>query len=380
MAETKVFEFTKKDTQLCKGFAILIMMFHHMYMSTDRFEGFKISFAPFTQEHVVRVSSFFKICVGIFVFISSYGLVLSYKNNKKKRNSVTEFILTRYIKLIVFFWFVYILSVIITAFTNEHNIFNFYWKEGNTAALWHMLIDFLGLADLFGTPVFCGTWWYMSLAVSIIFLIPFLSEIYDRFGIGILLFLIIPIAFRFEKYHIYIYRYALCIILGIAFANTNLIGKIKRNISDGVIKRRVLILFVFCMIFMLSFLCRTNSVLEEEYLAIWEGTSAASVIVLVSVFIARIPIINSLLLLFGKYSTAIFLSHTFIRVYYLYDFVYSRGHFLINYLVLVVLSLVVAIVLELLAKVLRIESIKQSICDRIHIFCKKDSEMLINED
>ncbi|MCM1232538.1 MAG: hypothetical protein NC489_20635 [Ruminococcus flavefaciens] len=78
MNEDKIF--SKNDSLICKGVAILLMLFHHMYTSVDRFEDYVINFKPFSQDFIVNIANYDKICVGIYVFISAYGLTLAYEN------------------------------------------------------------------------------------------------------------------------------------------------------------------------------------------------------------------------------------------------------------------------------------------------------------
>ena len=61
-----------------KGIAIVIMLFHHMYLSQDRFEGLNVVFTPFSADRIMYLCRTFKICVPIYAFISGYGLYLSY--------------------------------------------------------------------------------------------------------------------------------------------------------------------------------------------------------------------------------------------------------------------------------------------------------------
>ena len=55
--------FSQKDTAKCKGFAILIMLFHHLYADTGRFSDLSIDFWPLSQNTAVQIANFMKICV-----------------------------------------------------------------------------------------------------------------------------------------------------------------------------------------------------------------------------------------------------------------------------------------------------------------------------
>ena len=70
-------QFSKKDTALVKGIAILMMLFHHCFESTGRYAGYEMNFFPLTESQTVTIASFFKICVALFVFLSGYGIAKS---------------------------------------------------------------------------------------------------------------------------------------------------------------------------------------------------------------------------------------------------------------------------------------------------------------
>ena len=86
LEKEKTVRFDKYASQAMKGIAIVMMLFHHQYLSRKRFEGFTVSFAPFADDTMIYMCSVFKICVPIYAFISGYGLYLSYR---KKRSAHT---------------------------------------------------------------------------------------------------------------------------------------------------------------------------------------------------------------------------------------------------------------------------------------------------
>ena len=70
-------QFSKKDTNIVKGVAIIAMLFHHCYVTGVKFKAHGVSFAPFSRDTVVTLALWSKVCVGIFVFLSAYGIALS---------------------------------------------------------------------------------------------------------------------------------------------------------------------------------------------------------------------------------------------------------------------------------------------------------------
>ncbi len=111
-------QFLVQDTNIVKGVAIIILMFHHCFLSASRFEGYDISFFPLTQEMVVSAARAGKCCVGIFTFLSAYGLTRTYQKAERTWRGDSEvklaekFVLRRYINLISSFFAVYVVAFI----------------------------------------------------------------------------------------------------------------------------------------------------------------------------------------------------------------------------------------------------------------------------
>lgn len=66
--------------------------------------------------------------------------------------------------------------------------------------------------------------------------------------------------------------------------------------------------------------------------------------------IIRIPVIKNILEFLGRHSFTLFLTHSFIRYTYLNEFIYSFKNFMLIYVVLFSLSLLLAIVIDLIKK------------------------------
>lgn len=73
------FLFSKTDTSKVKGIAIIMMIFHHCFLSAARYKGQIVLFMPFSEEFINDFALSMKICVAIFTFLSAYDMTLSYK-------------------------------------------------------------------------------------------------------------------------------------------------------------------------------------------------------------------------------------------------------------------------------------------------------------
>ena len=74
--------FDVKTSTALKAIAVLMMLFHHCFLSQNLYQNYLVIFTPFTENTVVTVSNMFKICVSIFAFISGYGLYLNYSKTE----------------------------------------------------------------------------------------------------------------------------------------------------------------------------------------------------------------------------------------------------------------------------------------------------------
>ena len=172
---------TKNDSFAIKGLAIILMLFHHLYCTADRFNGFEIDFTPFSQTFVVNVAFLFKVCVSLFAFITGYGLLKSIAGQNFNRKDIVKWNTTRLIKTLSGFWFIYIIFLIVTMIINKLP-YTTYFEKTPYAGIFYLINDFLGLANLFNTPTLNGTWWYMSAAIVFILIIPLVYALSKKAG------------------------------------------------------------------------------------------------------------------------------------------------------------------------------------------------------
>ena len=355
-------KFTLNDTLICKGIAILMMIFHHMYLAPERYEGATLDFSPFAESDVNTFANFFKICVGIYVFLSAYGLTCSYK---KWNGGDSRFVAYRYFRMMMEFFFIYVLSIITSLFVNSSwNIENVYGKGGMFAAAWKMLIDALGIAELFGTPTFNATWWYMSLAIVIIILIPLLNKLYDKCGAILILAAsaLIPAACGINV--VPLTRWLLCIALGIVFARTDALCTIKTGYRKLPVFAKITAFIGSCAVLFIFYKLR-QGVLKGDFVEIWDSVIPVMVIIFAFLFIDNIPGISHTFKFLGTYSTIIFLTHTLIRGYWFKNLALLTENPWLNYVIFVFISLAVAIIIKLIIKLCRYNKLEELILRKI---------------
>ena len=362
-------EFSKEDSLKCKGFAILIMLFHHMYLRQEQYEGYAISFSPLSEGMVNQIADFLKICVGIYVFVSAFGLTKSYK---KGADRLSTFLLRRTFKMMFIFYVVYVLAVLVSfVVAKDWNVCTVYGSNDKLTALWYMLIDFLGLAELFGTPTLNETWWYMGFAIVLVFLIPVLNQIYDKINAVWMLVMavLLPKALGLSAAS-HVVRYLPLIILGIVCARTGFLGKCKEYMNRQGRMKKVICLLGLLVLYLVLFYLR-EGISKDLFIAFWDSVIPFLTVGLLFLYVNCFRICSVILKFFGTYSTLIFLTHTFIRIYWYQDFTYGHTSAWLNYAILVASSLFTAVVLDLLMRVMRVRKMENFLDKKLTAFMEK---------
>ena len=357
-------KFTKEHTMQMKGIAIIILLFHHCFLNTQRWATvpyeklattkgwgyYPISFAPFSSHTIQYLASFSKICVAMFVFMTGYGMWVSYESQKKK-TTMSNYIKKRMVTLMTGFLIIFVVTEILAIPTGR-----FIEVYGHDfCSVVYMIIDALGLAKLLGTPLFCLTWWYMSLAIVLIMIFPFVHSIMEKYQwIVVVASIIVPRACGFGQ-STDLFRYLLAYTLGMYFAQHDLLARIKEKFMEQNVVGKLLSLIVSLIGLAVIIKCRQNAWIGWKYLDFWDGFAAMYMIVISYIYILNGKWIVKGLGFLGKHSMNIFLIHSFYRDVFFHEFTYSFYYAWLDYIVLMAISLVTSIVLEWFKKLIRYE-------------------------
>lgn len=357
-------KFTKEHTMQMKGIAIIILLFHHCFLNAQRWATvpyeklattkgwgyYPISFAPFSSHTIQYLASFSKICVAMFVFMTGYGMWVSYESQKKK-TTMSNYIKKRMVTLMTGFLIIFVVTEILAIPTGR--FIEVYGHDFRSVV--YMIIDALGLAKLLGTPLFCLTWWYMSLAIVLIMIFPFVHSIMEKYQwIVVVASIIVPRACGFGQ-STDLFRYLLAYTLGMYFAQHDLLARIKEKFMEQNMAGKLLSLIVSLIGLAVIIKCRQNAWIGWKYLDFWDGFAAMYVIVISYIYILNGKWIVKGLGFLGKHSMNIFLIHSFYRDVFFHEFTYSFYYAWLDYIVLMAISLVTSIVLEWFKKLIRYE-------------------------
>lgn len=363
-------EFSKKDTSVIKGVAILFLVAYHCFSSVERFNGCDVSFYPFAQNTAVRVFESMNICVGMFAFLSSYGLTktMKFKKNNLDLNSRenVEFVTKRVVSLLGSFFIPYVLCTAATFIFTSHNPYG-----KGVSLICNIFADMFGLAGILNTPLFIGTWWYVSFALVIIFLLPFTAAMYKKFGmLAVIPYAVLPLVFfsgfssRGELTNMT--RWLLTIPLGIIFADSDLFVKLKkRTLCSNKVISKIVKFVILTVILLCMFKLRNTWWGKEKFFYYISSILPVCFVYYLYEFVTDIPVLNSALDFLGRHSSNIFFMHTFIRAIWFPKFTYSFKYAVLIFAFMIVVSLLMSFAVEGIKKLIRWNKFIKLITDRL---------------
>ncbi|MCR5636629.1 MAG: acyltransferase [Clostridiales bacterium] len=343
--------FDKRQTNIAKGIAVLLLLWHHVfYNNPNNYELFSSLMSVNGIPIESLISDFCKVCVAIFLILSGYGLCKSYESFSKSYGRVFKdksilkarfgFAINHLLKLMFSFWFVYLVFVPLSIWFGTP-----FWNVYNDNILFGVL-DFLGLSALFGTPTINSTWWFMGVIIVYYLLFPLLMKLLDYCGEILVAIsaclLFVPVFYALPNQ---LSTWILPFTAGMYFSKNNLFEKCDVRINNVFQK----CIFVFLGIISTALMRYINAGFDTLF--------AFAVIIGCYFLLSKMMFINVLLEHLGKYSGAIFMFHTFIYSYYFKNFIYSFKYAPLIFLIMVLLCYVIAVGLEWLKKLTRYDKL-----------------------
>lgn len=350
--------FSKENSLAAKGVAILMMMWHHCFLS-GRFEDFSINFRPLTQSQVVNIADFCKICVSLFAFVSGYGLYLSYREAKAEGRRPTGWVLEKLIRTLSGYWFVLILAWIICTLLDGRPYQVYGFETSPFGGVWNMLVEFFGLTNLNGGALLNPDWWYISAAVTFIILLPLVCAGFEKAGCFCIIAAVLILTKSLVGYPggTRLLSFLPIFCFGMAFSKYDLFGRWKQFWASRKAGPAIGIIKFIVMLLLLGLSYKLYYHLPTK---VWWDVKwniyPLFVILFLYDYIFTCPVLNEVLIIFGKHATNIWLVHTFIRLCYANEFTYGMGHFVLIILVLFTISLTCSAAIEALKKLVHYDA------------------------
>ena len=352
---------TKKDSALIYGIAILMMIYHHLFSNPQRLgstEYFSILNTIFDGITEQRLAWLFRLCVPLYAFISGYGIcTIISKNPVDERCSFRQIfsnyklVMKQILKLLKKYWLVFVIFI-----PMGFHFFNLHPIGPKTFTR-----NLLGLANDYNAE-----WWYIKQYMMMLLLFP----IFD--------FILCNLVSFINKYIIAKYKHGKFFILALVFF-CGIFFAIFRNapMFDFFISQLGNEKFVFTLVFFVGFLCSFFHIFEfgcenpnfqkiKPFLAFillfscmgirWFRAYDA-VYCKYDAFITA-PIIYSLVVLcnyikpltlflqkLGKYSTYMWLTHSFFCFYYFSHWILKAKVSVFMFILTTILSFLTAFLL-----------------------------------
>lgn len=333
--------YTVKQTQIVKGLAACLMLFHHLFYfyiylpeETGRHLG-ELSFRGVPLLVYLAVVS--KVCVAIFLVLSGYGM---FESNKKKKDTLKTSWFHLW-KIYSLYWIVFIIFTTVSNFFFNRKFTDVYESVGD------IVCDVFGVSKIFHTNTYNSTWWFMSIILVCYLLLPLFLILVKKTPviIGILTFVLMFLPdrwFNYSEINIWIFPFIVGMILS-RFDLLNILGsklKGKRYIYIGIVS----IVFI-------GFISIIRP-MDKFYL---DAFLALGIIVFCFTVLSKIPLINKGLSFIGTYSAAFFLIHTFVYEVFIPEyrdiFVYPIIIYIVIFSISLILSFLVSKLWGLLLKV-----------------------------
>lgn len=330
--------FSKQYTLMTKGVLAIMLLMHHVLALNNVMEyGVKTLINDY--ELLNEIVTFCKTCIAGFAFITAFGMTRIFmKMPDDDPKSLFLVSIKRLVKLELTILIVFVLAILYKRFVLTESIRAIYIGEDNDniKMLLYMFIDAIGMAKYAGTPTLNITWWYLSFAILLIIIMPFIYKMYQKYRWPLLpVACLLPYVTMISS-DLFSWLFPIS-MLGTAFGYEGWFEK-SRKINGW--KAQIAKLVISVSIVYFSFLLSKYVNLEFSY------TLAFIIPYLVYEFISYVPLVKEALSFIGKNATNIFLIHTFIYYYFYTEFVYSFHYSFVVLLVVLVLSVGISLLIE----------------------------------
>lgn len=321
---------SKSKSSSLKFISVLLMIFYHAFGFTSRIKYsyislFKVKGTPIEQ----YIASVGEICVGMFLFLSGYGLYKSYSRGIGYRG-IFKRIWNFYKK----FWLMFLLFIPLGFYLG---VYRFQFKE--------FLMNFFGFRSTYNKE-----WWFVRLYLELLLIYPLVIKIINKFNYKIILtvsFVVNLIGYGIPKVQsmlglnsILIYEFSIFLggqfifVLGIVIARYGLFTKLSGRINWS----RGAFILLSILTFVIVIIVGNIPVLGE-----------AAKLLLIPVFIFMLAESikeDSWLSRLGVHSTNIWLIHSFFCYYYFQRFTFALKYSVLIFLQLVVVTVLISIVIN----------------------------------
>ncbi len=330
--------FSIRNTKRIKGIAICMLLWHHLFYTTNINESIATG-------NISSVIAFYaKVCVAIFVFLTGYGL---YKSYNKSNINILQYYSKNFRKIYFNYWLVWIIFVPIGILIFKRNFEVVYGQD----VFKKVLINLSGFQALFGQAGYNVTWWYIGLVVGLYIIYPFVNSSVNKIPVLTIVVSII-ILFLEQKpingiYILNLYGdWLFPFVLGTIWAKYNIFVKVKNIKINGLLRW----ILYFCMLLLII------SVRKQSGIFYYTKIDGVFTIVLLQIIfeIKMNKGVIRFLEYIGDNSFNIFLTHTFIYMYYFNNIFEKMYNPILKFIFLLGLSILISIIVEKIKELIKV--------------------------
>lgn len=351
---------TKQHSQVLYGIAILLMLYHHMFCIPDRLGCDYFSLLGGVE---TKLAWFAKICVAIYAFISGYAASKFAEKSWIKRKSLREifwenckYSTKRILSFMKKFWIVFLIFVPMGVCLGSVSI---------------SFQEFLKGLFAYNLEIYNAEWWYVNQYLLIMVMFPILDLIVSKIAIWlkidrrrflcltiitIILFIALyvcdvwKIRTSYWDIRLFLY-YSKTSIYCIIFCLGYIFAKFRLYEFEKLACKAWMEILIAIMCIASSFLVRTFLATEAFY-SLGDILIIAPIILGFCILSKYLKKFSKVLMWIGKFSTYMWLTHTFYCYYYFREFITVSKISIIMYLQLVMISLLTAVVLTEVEKLI----------------------------
>lgn len=355
--------FDKNATNLCKGIAISVLVYYHSFGAT-----YDLPFTKVFPTAFNILAPYGDFVIMMFVLLTGYGVGVQCLKSEKAKPFGAQ-IAHRTVHLYQQFWPVFLLTLIAAPFlaSSPGTLADAYGGGTLLQGTEYFIANALGLTHLiFGGGVYTlnQTWWYMSLALVLTFVLPFFCFLQKKWGWKAFLLVFLAALLLPDTRYL---PYMPGAMLGVCLAGSNGFVRI-RDKSKNIIGLLLHFVLLFAVL-LLWYRLRQHII----YPQLADTMLAWALCQFTFDIFALIPVFREIFTFLGKHSANIFFMHSLIFPYWTitHDRVFAAKYDILIWAVIILLTLGLSTGLNWLKKVSRWDNAMNRLET---VLCKKITE------
>ena len=337
-------ELSRSDTTAIKGIAILLMLWHHLFLNTMAYG---------TLTHSLAVV--FKVCVALFLFASGYGLTKQYSQLEKPyfKNTI-KFLLRRYANFFLSYWFCFVLVVVVG------NVCGYSFSEAYPAGRNTLKCVLLDVAGQMGYDSYLNPWWFNKMIIQLYLVFPLLFLIVRNkylSWVGLVLVVVVQLFAKSIPSNLFF-----VVEGGLPAFYLGMLCARRRLLPESNDRKWRPLLLIAGLLVCIGLMVLHVMVVKDPYVAVLLRASMAFCVIVAykSIGDKHIPVLNFV----GKYATMMYLIHMlFIKL--IPGIIYGAKYSVLIFVVLVAICIVAAMLIDALEKLFRYDRLRVGIVKQI---------------